>query len=423
MWARKRLDLDWGDLRSAAVHGVLLGRRRALAEAIESRWSAAGDGLACLSVRSAFDFLLGALGWPPGGEVLVSAVTIRDMPRIVEAHGLVPIPVDLDAEHLAPRLESLEQGLTARTRAILVAHLFGGRIDLSPIAQFARRHNLLLIEDAAQAFAGDAYAGDNAADVSLFSFGPIKTATALGGAVVRVRDPELLDAMRQRQLGYPVQSRGDFLRRAAKYAALKTLSTRPCFSVLVAGCRAVGRDYDRLVNGCVRGFGTEHFFRRIRRQPSAPLLALLARRLATFDRDRLRIRAQLAEQIMGRWSGTAHFPGSACRPHTHWLLPLWTADPPRLIATLAKAGFDATQGQSLTAIPAPASRPEMEALAARQVLAGVVFLPCYPELSSAPIARLAELAQRECQAADAASAACQGFASAMPRREPLVVSG
>lgn len=420
MWPRKRLDLGWGDLGSAAAHCALPGSRRALAETLESHWSPAGDALVCLSVRSAFDLLLSALQLPPGSEVLISAVTINDMARIIEEHDLVPVPVDLDVQRMAPCLDSLELGLTAQTRALLVAHLFGGRIDLRPLAEFARRHGLMLVEDAAQAFVGDDYTGHDGADVSMFSFGPIKTATALGGALVRVRDDDLLRAMRRRQAGYPVQSRGDFLRRTAKYAFLKGLSTRALFSALVTGCRAAGRDYDRLINGCVRGFATEDFFRRIRRQPSAPLLALLARRLATFDDARPRLRAEIAERIMGRWKDTLHFPGCSCGPHGHWLLPLLTADPPGTIARLAEAGFDATQGQSLTTIPPPGDRPEMEPFTAQQIMASVVFLPCYPELSPAAVSRLAEFVDRHCQAADT-GAGGRGRALAMPRRERAAV--
>ena len=397
MWPRKRLDLDWGDLGSGAAHCALPASRPALAAEIESRWSNAGDALVCLSVRSAFDLLLASWRLPPGSEVLISAVTIRDMARIIEAHQLVPVPVDLDVERMAPRLESLEQGLTARTRAIVVAHLFGGRIELGPISDFARSHGLLLVEDAAQAFVGDGYAGDDSADVSMFSFGPIKTATALGGAVVRVREAAWLDRMRERQSGYPVQSRGDFLRRTVKYAALKGLSARPCFSAAVAGFRKARCDYDRLINGCVRGFGGERFFQRIRRQPSSPLLTLLARRLARYAPARLAARARMAEQVMGRWAGTTHFPGSACRPHTHWLLPLWTSDPARTMATLAEAGFDATQGQSLTVIPPPGDRPEMDPVVSRQTMSGIVFLPCYPELSAEAVARLAQIVDQHCQ--------------------------
>jgi dTDP-4-amino-4,6-dideoxygalactose transaminase len=277
----------------------------------------------------------------------------------------------------------------------LVAHLFGGRIDLRPIANFARSHGLILIEDAAQAYAGPGYPGHHAADVSLFSFGPIKTATALGGAIARVRDPRLLERMRDIHAGWPVQKRSDFLARVVKYAGLKAASSRPAYQALARGCRMVGQDHDRLVNGSVRAFAGGDFFARIRQQPSAPLLSLLKRRLMRFDEQQVAIRARRADQIMGDGRGTSLFPGSACDPHAHWLLPIWTADPRRLIKTLAAAGFDATQGQSLTVVPPPGDRPDLDPMIAQKVLAGTVFLPCYREMTPAVVGRLASIVSNE----------------------------
>ena len=158
--------------------------------------------LVCFSVRSGLDLLLGALDEEPGGEVIVSAVTHPDMVRLIEGHGLRAVPLDLVPSTLEPRIELLEAALSPRTRAVMVAQLFGGRFDLSPIAAFARRHGLLLIEDCAQAFRGPEDTGDPLADVSMFSFGSIKTTTAVGGAVLRVRNPDLLAAMRRLQEGW-----------------------------------------------------------------------------------------------------------------------------------------------------------------------------------------------------------------------------
>src|SRR5918997_7215245 len=96
-----------------------------------------------------------------GGEVLVSAVTHPDMVRIIEGHGLRAVPVDLDTTTLEPRIKLLQRALSPRTRTVLVAHLFGSRFDLDPIAAFARRHRLLLVEDCAQTFRGTWDPGDS----------------------------------------------------------------------------------------------------------------------------------------------------------------------------------------------------------------------------------------------------------------------
>ncbi len=187
MWVRKRLDIRWSELASALRDCLLSWERESRAEDLEDLWSA-GDALACLSVRSGFDLWLEALQLPPGSEVLVSAITIRDMVRIIEAHNLVPVPVDLNPEDLSVDIDSLQRAITPKTRAVLVAHLFGTRQPIKPILDVARKHGLYVAEDCAQAFAGRHFTGDPAADVTMFSFGTIKTATALGGGLLCVRD-------------------------------------------------------------------------------------------------------------------------------------------------------------------------------------------------------------------------------------------
>src|SRR5262245_30591893 len=169
MWLRKRLDIRWSDFGGALRDCVTCGDRNGLTEDLEHLWSPRRDALACLSVRSGFDLWLSALALPPGSEVLVSAITIRDMVRIVEAHGLVPWPFDTDPEPLSIYPDSLRQAITPRSRVILVAHLFGTRQPLDEVFEIAHQHHLLVAEDCAQAFAGRQYTGDRRSDVTMFS--------------------------------------------------------------------------------------------------------------------------------------------------------------------------------------------------------------------------------------------------------------
>ena len=69
---------------------------------------------------------------------------------------------------------------------ILVAHVFGCRMDLTEVVNFAAKHDLFVVEDCAQVFLADGYLGHPSATVSMFSFGAIKTATALGGAIFTI---------------------------------------------------------------------------------------------------------------------------------------------------------------------------------------------------------------------------------------------
>jgi dTDP-4-amino-4,6-dideoxygalactose transaminase len=337
--------------------------------------------------------LLEALHLPAGSEVLLSAVTIPDMARIVEHHGLVPVPVDLDARTMAPSVERLRQAITPATRAIVIAHLFGGRIPMEPIHELARQHGLAVIEDCAQAHDGQ-YRGHPQSDAAMFSFGPIKTATALGGALLCIRDRRLLEPMRRIHASYPVQQRWTFVKRLLKYTALKTLSTRPVYTCLIGTCRMVGYNYDRMVNGAVRGFAGPAFFERIRKQPSVPLLALLGRRLRNYPRKRFERRAVKGQFLASLLSPRLVCPGTALAPHSHWVFAVLADNPEQLMAALSRAGFDATQGQSMRVIGAPPSRPDTQPHVAIDTVARMVFVPMHAGLPDRSIRRMAEVLLR-----------------------------
>ncbi len=216
-------------------------------------WAGGETGLACLSVRSAFDLALEALSLEPGDEVAVSAITHPDMVRVIEAHGLRALPVDVDPDTLTPRADLLERLIGPRTRALLVAHLFGARADLEQLAVVSRRHGLLLIEDCAQSFRGPA-AGQPPPDISLFSFGAIKTATSLGGSLVRVKDPGLLVRMRRLHAQWPVQNRREYTLRVLKFVGLLGLAQPRLYWLLERSVRLAGRDFDSFVANAVKGF-------------------------------------------------------------------------------------------------------------------------------------------------------------------------
>ena len=386
VYPRHRLDISIRDLLFALTACIWAFRRRRLAAEVARSFAPSENALVCLSVRSGFDLLLGTLAVSPEDEVLVSAVTHPDMVRIIQGHGLRAIPVDLDTASLEPRVELLEGALSPRTRAVLVAHLFGGRFDLDPVVAFARRHGLLLIEDCAQAFRGPPDVGDTAANVSMFSFGSIKTASAVGGAVLCVRDAGLLRKLRAAQDRWPVQSRFHYAGRLLKALCLVLLGRPLAYGLLARLCALFGQDLDKLVNGAVRAFPASgrvdgDLFKKIRRQPSAPLLALLARRLRTFDASRLTRRAAVGERTARRLPLTVRHPGGLAVSRTHWLFPVEASDPEGLVAALRQRGFDASRvTSSIAAVPAPADLLLCEPESANRMMSHLVFLPVYPEL-------------------------------------------
>jgi dTDP-4-amino-4,6-dideoxygalactose transaminase len=386
LYPRHRIDASARDLLFGLSACLWAFRRRRLEAEVIRAFRSGEDALACFSVRSGFDLLLGALAVAPGDEVLVSAVTHPDMVRIIEEHGLRAVPLDLHIATLEPQSELLEKAISRRTRAILVAHLFGGRFDLGPVAAFARRHGLLLVEDCAQAFRGPGDPGDPLADVSMFSFGTLKTASAVGGAVLHVRDPDLLERMRRAQERWPVQRRRHYAGRLLKALGLVILGRPLLYGLLARACDLLGRDLNDLVNGAVRAFpasrnASGELFSRIRRRPSAALLAMLARRLRTFDGARLARRAAAGERVAWRLAVALQHPGTFAPSRTHWLFPVVAPDPQGLISRLRRQGFDASRATSnIAPVPAPPDLSHLAPEEASRMMSSVVFLPVYPEL-------------------------------------------
>jgi perosamine synthetase len=396
MIPRGQIDIGWGDLAAGLLRCAWPGGRMRMQQEVERLWDADGRAVATLSVRSGLDLVLRALALPPGSEVLVSAITIRDMVTVLEAHELVVVPVPVDMDRLVVPADALAAAVTPRTRAVLVAHLFGSRMPMEPLVSFARERGLLLLEDCAQAYNGNDYRGADGADVSMFSFGPIKTNTALGGALLRFRDREVASRVRSLQREFPVQRRCAFGSRVAKYIGIRALLHRAAFSAFAWGCRMAGVSHDEVIARSVRGFAGRELIPALRHQPSYPLLALVRRRLCGFRPARLEGRVEVARALRG---ATAHLraPGDAADRHTHWVVPVWVEEPEQVARSLRRRGLDATQGaSSLHAIPPRTdgrggvyrAGSEGASTGSTDPMSSVLYLPCHPSLSQRDLARL-----------------------------------
>jgi perosamine synthetase len=393
VYPRHRLDLKPRHLVYAAAACALARDGRRIERAIEE--AAPAGALVCFSVRSSFELLLHALELEPGSEVMLSAITHPDMARIVERNGLVPVAVDLDLATLQPRADLLERAVTPRSRVLVVAHLFGARVDLDEAVDFCARHRLVLVEDCAQTLRSPDDTGDSRSHAALFSFGSIKTAPALGGAIAYVRDPQMLERMRLAQGLWPRQIRAEYTRRVIRFAGLLALGQPFVYELFVRAGRRFGLDVDALVNRSVHALkppsseDRDEFGEWLRRRPSAPLLALLRRRLKTFDRDRLRRRSERGERAASAVPPGLFHPGRVAPERTHWVFPVSCRLPARAIERLRRAGFDATAAtSSIAAIDGPPDRRDLQPKASIELMEHVVFVPVYPEIPERAFRRL-----------------------------------
>lgn len=139
---------------------------------------------------------LRALGIGPGDEVITTSFTFVATAHAILHCGARPVFVDIDPETFNINPDLIEPAVTERTKAIIPVHLFGHPADMDPITKIARKFNLYVVEDAAQAF-GALYKGrkvGSLGDVGCFSFFPTKNLGCYGdGGMVVTDDAEIAE--------------------------------------------------------------------------------------------------------------------------------------------------------------------------------------------------------------------------------------
>ncbi len=201
-----------------------------------------------------------------GDEIIVPANTYIASILAITDNRLVPVLVEPDAQtyNISPSL--IEKAVTPKTRAILPVHLYGQLADMPAIMAIAKRHNLLVLEDSAQAHGAsiNGKKAGNWGDASGFSFYPGKNLGALGDAgAVTTNDDELAKTLRAlgnygshekyKNLYQGVNSRLDEIQAAMLSVKLKHLDTE------MAQRRAVADAYTRGINNPLIALPTQAF--------------------------------------------------------------------------------------------------------------------------------------------------------------------
>jgi dTDP-4-amino-4,6-dideoxygalactose transaminase len=159
----------------------------------------AREAIGLNSGTSALHLALLAAGVGPGDEVITVPFTFVATAAAIVYTGATPVFVDIDPVTYNIDVTQIEAAITPRTRAILPVHLFGQPADMDPIMEIARRHGIVVIEDAAQSH-GAEYKGRRAGsigDMACFSFYPAKNLGACGeGGAVTTNNPEYAKKIR-----------------------------------------------------------------------------------------------------------------------------------------------------------------------------------------------------------------------------------
>ncbi len=155
-----------------------------------------GKHAAALSSATAgLHLALLAHGIGAGDEVITTPLTFAATVNMIALVGATPVLADIDRGTLQVRVAEIERRITKRTKAIIVVHYVGDAADLDPIMELARKHELVVIEDAAHA-AGTEYKGKKIGSfdtTSIFSFHPNKNITTGEGGMIVTPSEEIFE--------------------------------------------------------------------------------------------------------------------------------------------------------------------------------------------------------------------------------------
>jgi len=145
-----------------------------------------------------------ALGLKPGDEVIVPAFTFVATAEVIALLGLVPVMVDVYPDTFNIDIELFEKAITPNTKAIVPVHLFGQSADMQPLLEIAKKHDLFVVEDNAQAIGAEytftdgrkAHTG-TMGDVGCLSFFPSKNLGCFGdGGAITTNDDSIAERIR-----------------------------------------------------------------------------------------------------------------------------------------------------------------------------------------------------------------------------------
>jgi dTDP-4-amino-4,6-dideoxygalactose transaminase len=178
-------------------------------------WQGSKYAISTSSGTAALHVCLAALGIGPGDEVIVPSYTFIATSFAVLQAGAIPRFADVNLEDHCISVESAAKLINRRTKAIIPVHLYGNVCDMDPILELARKHNLYVIEDNAEAFGGE-YKGKKTGTLghmAACSFCQNKTFTTGGeGGMVTTDDEDLAwEARSFRDHGYDVKERLNLL--------------------------------------------------------------------------------------------------------------------------------------------------------------------------------------------------------------------
>jgi len=344
------------------------------------------SSIACDSGRAALEGALRATGIGAGDEVIVPTFCCASILPPIVAVGGVPVLADV-GDNLTLTPETVESVSTPRTRAVVVAHLFGNPAPIDAIEEYCRRRDSILIDDAAQAL-GARLKGrlvGTYGDAGIVSFGNGKVCFGTGGG-----------ALVSRQRAVMERARASLLPTAATIPKLKR-------AVSVTLWRRWRRWSLPLQVALSRIYPVGHEPAYAARAMANLDAAVAASLLDTLDANLAarRARVNAYRELLSDEAACAlvpHAEGSACLTQ---LVSFYGGEPValRAVRTLREAGYEAVRSyRPLHLQPAYRDYARGSLPTAEQIWPSLVELPCEPTVRMCDVRRIAEIVKSAAEA-------------------------
>jgi perosamine synthetase len=157
------------------------------------------QGISVSNGTAALDIAIASLGIGHGDEVILPTFTIISPIMQIIRSGATPVLVDSCIDTWNMNIDQVARKITSKTKAIIAVHIYGLPVDLKPLLDLCKAHNIYLIEDAAEMH-GQTYFGKKVGsfgDISTFSFYPNKHITTGEGGMILTNNPDLADRCRK----------------------------------------------------------------------------------------------------------------------------------------------------------------------------------------------------------------------------------
>lgn len=347
--------------------------------------------------RMALYFILRAMDFPPGSEIIVPAFTFWVVPEIARVAGLTPVFADVEPGTFTLSAEAAARAITPRTRAILPTHLYGLACDIDPLLELARRHDLRIIEDCAHSL-GATYKGrmvGTLGDASFFSFQAFKPLNTYGGGLAWLRDEAVarrVSALAEAE-EWPTEKRVESILWNGKWQHTfirPKVFTYSLFPIWYAASFTNAKPEERLWESQRRLDPLPQHYRGRFTNVQAAMGRAGLRRLPEFI-ERTRRHARMLDERLGDVSGVTIPQVPQDRTHVYYQYCVYVPDGASLVKRCIRRGVDVAPMHVDVCTALDLFGWEGPAMPGAERAATAVQVPVYESLSDREIDRVGRL--------------------------------